>query len=46
MGLFVDYQLGFGPEDVGLLLMLVGLSRIIFQLLTFPKIVDRVNEKK
>ncbi|MBD3329211.1 MFS transporter [Candidatus Dojkabacteria bacterium] len=44
-GLYVDYQLGFGPEDVGIMFFLVGLTRIIFQSLVYPKLIEKFNNK-
>ncbi|MBN1923486.1 MAG: MFS transporter [Nanoarchaeota archaeon] len=44
LALIVGNQLGFGPDDVGLLLMIVGLTRVFFQLLALPKLLDRFAE--
>jgi DHA1 family tetracycline resistance protein-like MFS transporter len=40
LGLFSEYQLKVGPDTVGLYLMFVGLIRILFQLMLFPKLVN------
>lgn len=45
LALFIDAKLGFGPDDVGLLLMIIGLIRIIFQLTAIPKLLNKYEEK-
>ncbi len=45
LGLFSEYQLGVGPDTVGLYLMFVGLIRVVFQLLIFPKLVNFVSRE-
>lgn len=44
LGLFSEYQLLVGPDTVGLYLMFVGLVRIMFQLLVFPKLVNWLSK--
>jgi len=44
-GLFVDYQLGFGAKDVGMLFLVVGLTRVIFQTIFFPKMITRFKKR-
>lgn len=44
-GLYMDFQLGFGPEDVGIMFFLVGLTRIIFQSLVYPKLIEKFSNK-
>jgi len=46
LALFVKHQLGFGPEEVGIILMLFGLLRVIYQSTTIPKLIDKVDEVK
>lgn len=46
MSLYVKYQLGFGPVDVGILLMIVGLSSSLFQVLALPRLIDKHSEKR
>lgn len=41
LALFVKHQLGVGPENVGLIMMVIGLVRIVFQLGVLPRLVDR-----
>ncbi|MBD3312451.1 MFS transporter [archaeon] len=41
LALFVKHQLGVGPENVGLIMMVIGLVRILFQLLILPRLIDR-----
>ena len=44
LGLFSEYQLLVGPDTVGLYLMFVGFIRILFQMLVFPKLVNRLSK--
>ncbi len=46
LGLFSEYQLGVGPDTVGLYLMFVGLTRILFQLAIFPKLVNFLSRER
>lgn len=46
LALYVKHQLGFGPEDVGISLMIIGLFRIIFQIGFLPKLIDRFSDKQ
>jgi DHA1 family tetracycline resistance protein-like MFS transporter len=45
LALYVDAQLGLGPEQVGLLLMIIGGVRIIFQMTLLPKLINRFDER-
>lgn len=45
LALFVKHQLNFGPEDVGMALLLVGIFRTVFQLTALPKIIDNFTLK-
>lgn len=45
LALFVDLQLGAGPEQVGLIMMLIGLVRMFFQPVIIPKLLDRFEER-
>jgi len=45
LALYVSYQLGFGPVDVGTALMVLGIFRVIFQLKVLPKLIDRFTER-
>ena len=45
LGLFSEYQLKVGPDTVGLYLMFVGLIRILFQLIFFPKLVNFLSRE-
>lgn len=45
LGLFSEYQLKVGPDTVGLYLMFVGLIRILFQLIIFPKLVNFLSRE-
>lgn len=44
LAIFVNVQLGFGPEDVALLLILIGLFKFFFQTLALPKLLDKFTE--
>jgi len=46
LALFVKHQLGFGPEEVGIMLMLIGLLRVIYQSTAMPKLIDKFDERK
>jgi DHA1 family tetracycline resistance protein-like MFS transporter len=45
LALYVDAQLGLGPEQVGILLMIIGGVRIVFQLALLPKLINRFEER-
>ncbi len=46
LALFSEYQLKVGPDTVGLYLMFVGLIRILFQLIFFPRLVNVMSREK
>ncbi|MBR9678655.1 MAG: MFS transporter [Nanoarchaeota archaeon] len=45
LALISEAQFNLGPGDVGFMLMLVGLVRILFQLLVYSKLVDKFEER-
>jgi DHA1 family tetracycline resistance protein-like MFS transporter len=45
LALYVDAQLGLGPEQVGLLLMIIGGVRVVFQMTLLPKLINRFDER-
>jgi DHA1 family tetracycline resistance protein-like MFS transporter len=45
LALYVDAQLGLGPEQVGLLFMIIGGVRVVFQMTLLPKLINRFDER-
>jgi len=44
LALYMDAQLGLGPEQVGILFMIIGLVRLLFQPVVVPKLLNRYDE--
>ncbi|MFJ7825789.1 MFS transporter [Psychrobacillus sp. NPDC096623] len=42
--LFVDHKYGFTPKDIALIITVSGVLGIVFQVLTFDRIVDKIGE--
>jgi len=45
LALFIKHQVGFGPEDVGMALLIIGLTRTTFQLTAMPRLIDKYDLK-
>jgi len=46
IGLYVQYKLNVGPENIGLLFLIVGGIRIIFQTLIYPRLIKKYSNKQ
>ncbi|MDD4353883.1 MAG: MFS transporter [Candidatus Nanoarchaeia archaeon] len=44
MALFSEVQLKIGPDVIGLLFMFIGIVRILFQALVFPKLANKFSQ--
>lgn len=45
LALYMDAQLGLGPEQVGIVFMAIAVVRLIFQPLVIPKLLNRFDER-